>query len=111
MNILPKVLPEKKMPEVPENWKNIAPMKAELEKAGFEDVEGQEVQVEMQTDSLEIFIDFILDKMPHTVMMLKDVSAEDKARVRERMMEEGRKLAPTDPVNLKGVALVAVGRK
>jgi ubiquinone/menaquinone biosynthesis C-methylase UbiE len=66
MNLLPKVRPDKKMPEIPENWKNAGPMKAELEKAGFRDVEAHEVHVEMTVDKMEPFVDFVLEKMPHS---------------------------------------------
>jgi ubiquinone/menaquinone biosynthesis C-methylase UbiE len=66
MNLLPKIRPDKQLPVIPENWKNAEPMKLELEKAGFKDVESQEVLVEMEIDSLEVFVDFILDKMPHS---------------------------------------------
>ena len=66
MSLLPTIRPDKQLPEMPENWKHAEPMKLELEKAGFKAVESQEVQVEMSVDNLELFVDFLLDKMPHS---------------------------------------------
>lgn len=111
MNLLPKVRPDAKMPEIPKNWRDTEPVKQELEKAGFRNVDSQEVHVEMTVDSLEVFIDFILTKMPHMVMLVKDFSADEKARLRKLMLDEGRKLCPQDPATFTGTALVAVGSK
>lgn len=70
MNLLPKIRPDKQMPEIPENWKTAAPMKAELEKAGFKDVEAHEVHVEMTVDKVDPFVDFMLEKMPHMSVLI-----------------------------------------
>lgn len=68
MNLLPKIRPDKQMPEIPEGWKNAGPLKAELEKAGFKDVEAHEVHVEMTVDKVDTFVDFMMDKMPHSTL-------------------------------------------
>lgn len=94
MTLTTKIRPDKVLPEIPENWKNAEPMRRELEQAGFKDADSQEVHVEMTIDSLDVFIDFILDKMPHMVMLLKDFSNDEKARLRKLMFDEGRKMCP-----------------
>ena len=45
------------------------------------------------------------------IMLLKDFSDDEKARLRKLMFDEGRKMCPEDPATLTGTALVAVGRK
>lgn len=111
MNKLPQVRPDKEMPKIPDAWANAAPMKAELEKAGFRDVEAYEVDVEMTVDKLGTFVDFMLDKMPHMVALMKDFTDEEKEQLRNLIFQEGRKLCPEDPGVLTGVSLVAVGKK
>jgi ubiquinone/menaquinone biosynthesis C-methylase UbiE len=111
MNLLPKVRPDKEMPTIPKAWKDAAPMKAELEKAGFRDVEAHEVHVEMTVDKMEAFVDFMLHKMPHMVMLTKDFTSDEEEQLRKLVLQEGRKLCPEDPGILTGVSLVAVGTK
>ena len=66
MNLLPQIRPDKQMPTMPENWSDVALLKAELEKAGFKDVETQEVDVDMRYEKTEEFVDFMMQKMPHS---------------------------------------------
>lgn len=111
MNLLPKIRPDKKMPTIPEEWKNAGPMKAELEKAGFRDVEAQEVHVEMTVDNMETFVTFMSEKMPHMVSLTEDFTSDEMKQFKSLVLDEARKLCPKDPGVLKGVALVAVGKK
>lgn len=111
MNLLPTVRPDKKTPDLPREWMSAEGMKAELEKAGFRDVESCQVHTGMSFEKLESLVDFILEKMPHIVLLLEDFSAEDKSKLKALMMAEGRKMCPDDPGRLTGISLVAVGRK
>ena len=45
------------------------------------------------------------------VMLMKDFSDDERKRLRDVIREKARKLCPEDPATLKGVALVAIGRK
>lgn len=111
MNLLVEVRPDKTMPSVPADWSEADKLKGELVKAGFQDVEAFEVDTQMEFERVEPFVDFMLDKMPHMVALTKDMSEEEVARTRTRVVEECRKMCPTEPGVLSGTALVAVGRK
>jgi hypothetical protein len=45
------------------------------------------------------------------VMLMQDFSDDERKRLRSLLLEEARKLCPEDPATLKGVSLVAIGRK
>ena len=111
MNLLPQVRPDKTMPEMPKAWMNGDLMKAELEKAGFIDVESHQVPTAMRFDTLASLVDFMLTKMPHMVMLTRDFSEEDITKLKDIMVAEGKKMNADEPGTLKGTALVAVGRK
>ena len=111
MNLFPKVRPDKKMFEMPSDWSEAGPLKGALEKAGFRDVESYEVETTMEYERMEPFVEFMLYKMPHMQMMSKDLSEEEMTRLKDMMVEEGRKMCASEPGVLKGTALVAVGRK
>ena len=111
MNILPRIRPEAKMPEMPKEWMETSPMKAQLEKAGFKDVESYEVETTMKFETLDGLNRFMMMKIPHMQMLTKDFSDDEKEKLITLANEEGRKMAPNDPGELHGVALVAVGRK
>ena len=111
MNLLKQVRPDKIVPEIPPGWKEVEPLRAELEKAGFREVESFEVETKMEFERMEPFVDFMLTKMPHMQMLTKDMSEEEMARVKQLMVDEGMKMSPSEPGILTGTALIAVGRK
>lgn len=111
MNLLKQVRPDKTMPEIPAAWQAVGPLKAEMESAGFWEVEVCEVETKMDFERLETFVDFLSNKMPHMQMLTKDMTEEEMGRYRKLMIEEGRKMCSSDPGTLVGTALVAVGRK
>lgn len=111
MNLLKQIRPDKALPEIPAGWREAEPLKAELEKAGFREVESHEVPTKMEFERMEPFVDFMLYKMPHMQMLSKDMSEEEMSKLKTLMMEEGRKMCSSEPGELTGVALVAIGRK
>ena len=111
MNLLLKIRPDVKMPKIPEDWVSADGIKGVLEKAGFRDVESQQVPTTLSHDKWEPFAEFITTKMPHMVMLMKDMSDEEKAKFQELVVEEGKRMCPDEPFTLSGTALVAVGRK
>lgn len=111
MRLLPRVRPDKRLPDLPKEWEDIDLMKRELEKAGFRDVEGYPVETKMTFDKLEPLVDFLITKMPHMVMLTKDFSEGERASLKDLLLEEGRKMCPNEPGSFVGTALVAVGRK
>ena len=111
MNLVPKIRPDKTMPELPKEWMNVEAMKKELEKGGFRDVESTKVQTSMKFETMDSLTDFMLTKMPHMIHLTKDFSEDDSRRLKELCIAEGKKLCSTEPGELQGVALVAVGRK
>ena len=111
MKPLQQIKPDLKPPAGPKEWATAAGLPEELRKAGFQDVQAHEVAVEIAFESHDVFVDVLLTKMPPLVALTKDFSAAQKAELRGLMVEEIRGLCPTEPGTLKGVALVAVGRK
>ena len=111
MNLLPQVKPEAKMPEMPKEWMDVDLIKAELEKAGFKDVESHQVHTTMQFDKMAPLVDFMLMKSPHMVMLTQNYSEDDMAKLKSLMTVEGKKMNANEPGVLTGTALIAVGRK
>ena len=111
MNLLPQIRPDKKVPELPKEWSSDSAVKAELEKAGFRDVESHRVHTVMKFEKMEDLMEFMITKLPHIVMLVKDFSEDERARLKSLWVEEGRKMCPSEPGELTGTALVAVGRK
>ena len=111
MNLVPTIRPDITMPAVPDEWSNVDKIKVELEKAGFREVESVQVTTHMSLDKRAPFIDFICEKMPHMVGLMKDFSKDDVYRLKAEMDKELQKMCPDEPATLEGVALVAVGTK
>ena len=111
MTLLTQVRPDKAMPEIPDGWKEADALKTEMDKAGFREVETFEVRTKMEFERMEAFVDFMLYKMPHMQMLAKDMTEEELGKVKALMMEKGREMCASEPGELTGTALVAVGRK
>ncbi|TKA31776.1 hypothetical protein B0A50_01854 [Salinomyces thailandicus] len=106
-----KVRPDKKLPQIPAEWRSDSAVKAEMQKAGFRDCESHRVRVQMKFETHEGFVDFALTKMPHITHMTSDMSAEELASFRALMVEEMKGMCPDAPGSLEGMSLVGVGRK
>ena len=111
MSLVPKIRPDKQMPEIPKEWMNVDAVKGELEKAGFRDVESQQVHTTMKFEKMEGLADFMINKLPHMIMLTKDFSDDERAKLKALWMEEGKKMCSDEPGELKGITLVAFGRK
>lgn len=111
MKLLKKVRPDMQMPFVPTEWASVPALKAEFEKAGFRDVEAEEVEVEMTFDKYDAVIDVLLLKMPIMVSLTKDFSDDERAMLRQLVLEDIKRASPTEPGSMRGTALVAIGRK
>lgn len=111
MNLVPKIRPDKQMPEIPKEWMSADAVKGELEKAGFKDVESEQVHTTMRFEKMEELADFIINKLPHMKMLTKDFSDDDHAKLKALWIEEGKKMCPSEPGELKGITIVATGRK
>ena len=110
MNLVPKVRPDKVMPEIPKEWSDIDLIRKELEKAGFSDVESHQVAVTMKFNKLQELVDLCM-KLPHMVNLVKDMSGDETSQLKALMFELGKKSEPREPGELHGTALVAVGRR
>ena len=110
MQLVPQVRPDKKNYEMPKEWMDKDSMKAELEKAGFRDVESYQVTTTMKYEKLESLVE-VFSKVPHVQALTVDFSDEEKSKLKTLMMEEGRKRCSTEPGELSGVSLLAVGVK
>lgn len=67
MQLLPRVRPDKTMPQLPKDWANVDLMRGKLEEAGFREVEAHRVETGMAFDSREKLVDMMLNVMPHMV--------------------------------------------
>lgn len=104
------VRPDIKLPSIPKEWGSAEAVKGELEKAGFTDVRSERVDVEMGYETHEKLVG-TLTRMPHTLAMMKGMSEEETSSAKEAILRKCRKFNPNEPGTLKGVAIVAVGRK
>ncbi|WPG97340.1 Hypothetical protein R9X50_00011400 [Acrodontium crateriforme] len=111
MGLVSVVRPDKVVPALREEWRRDGLLAEQVRKAGFRDVEVVRVPTVMALQSYESGAEMFMGKMPHMVMLMKDVTKEEKAKVREVMIEKLKVLCPTVPGHLNGMALVAVGRK
>ncbi|CAK1354830.1 hypothetical protein CB0940_01363 [Cercospora beticola] len=111
MNLVQEIRPEAPVPEIPEGWRSAKGLLAEVEGAGFQQVEAVEVDVEMAFETHEALLEILTAKMPHMVKLLSSWSEGEVKRLRSLMSERLKKVCPEEPGKLSGVALVAVGRK
>lgn len=111
MNLVREIRPEAPVPEIPEGWRSAKGLLAEVEGAGFQQVEAVEVDVEMIFETHEALLEILTAKMPHMVKLLSSWSEGEVKRLRSLMSERLKKVCPEEPGKLSGVALVAVGRK
>ena len=57
-------------------------------------------------------IDLAANRISTVVVMLQqDFTDDERTRLRQLTIDEAKKLSPTDPAVLTGVALVAIGKK
>lgn len=111
MLMLKHIRPEKQMPAIPDAWSHQEGLAGEMKAAGFKDVETHRVPCEMAFESHESLVHFFVHKMPHMIVMAKDMSEGEVKKLEDMMVAESKKMDPNAPGKLKGVALVAVGRK
>ncbi|SMR44824.1 unnamed protein product [Zymoseptoria tritici ST99CH_3D1] len=111
MKIPAKVRPDLQHPSVPTEWASAPALKAELEKAGFRDVQAQEVEVTMEFDTYDALLELCFEVMPHMAAVMKGISEEERTKVLSLAREMVESYSPTEPGKLTGIALVAGGRK
>jgi ubiquinone/menaquinone biosynthesis C-methylase UbiE len=112
MNVLGKVRPDMKLPVLPPEWSDADKMRGELDRAGFKDTVTKKADAYMKYESRDSIVDFICKTMPHMVALMKDMSDEEKSKVKSSMSEELEKICGSEePGIMHGVALVAAGRK
>lgn len=106
-----EVRPDKTLPELPKEWSNAEAMAGELRKAGFKNVHSEQVHTTMKFEKHEPFVDFMMTKMPHIIKLIEDFSDEDRNKLRELWLEKTRQMCSSEPGELSGISLVAVGTK
>ncbi|KAL2167842.1 hypothetical protein VTG60DRAFT_709 [Thermothelomyces hinnuleus] len=110
MQVLPIIKPELKS-AVKAKWTSVSAMKADLEAAGFRDVEVESVPVQVPFESHDLFVDTLLTYQPRMTALLRDFTDQEKATLRKLLIEEMKVYCPTEPGELNGVVLVATGCK
>ncbi|KAK5131873.1 hypothetical protein LTR08_000540 [Meristemomyces frigidus] len=111
MYVLRKVKADVEVPSLPEGWTSTEGVEGELRTAGFRDVESGGVAVEMKFATREALVEMLLTKMPHMLALTKGLSEEEMAGLKRAMLAQAKEYCADEPGKLKGVALVAVGRK
>ena len=111
MGLAKKVDDSVVLPTLPEIWTDHEKLKMEMEEVGFKQVHSERVPVEMSFETYEDLITLLMVKMPVSANLLKNFTDEMKARLRELILQEAKRLTPTAPYVLHGWAIVAVGRK
>lgn len=91
--------------------KQVPNLAAQLEIAGYGDVEVHEVPVDIPFRSYASFVDVMMTRVAQMMTASQDVDEGQKHLLRGLMKEEMRGLCPTEPGVLKAISLVAVGVK
>ncbi|KAL2159578.1 hypothetical protein VTH06DRAFT_2147, partial [Thermothelomyces fergusii] len=92
-------------------WTSAAAMRADLEAAGFRAVEVDAVAVEVPFESHARFVDTLLAYQPRLTALLREFTDGERAALRALLVDEMKAYCPAQPGALKGVVLVATGRK
>lgn len=111
MALASQVRSDEEAPHIPNVWKSAELLKAELQEAGFQDVVTHRVLTALRFQTLEDVIEKFLCRLPYVKAMLQDFSEVKMARLRCLWLQKGRTMAPHDPGQLTGTAIIAVGRK
>jgi hypothetical protein len=111
MKVPGQVRPSIPQPTVPKEWASVPALRGELEKAGFQDVQAQEVEVSLSFDTHDALLEMLFSVMPHMAAVMKEFSEEERAEVLKLAREKVESYCPSEPGVLNGLALVAVGRK
>lgn len=70
MRLVEEIRPEKKLMEIPKPWMSAEGVKGELEKAGFREADGFEVEVEMTLEEYQPFLDLMTSKVSAEIHIL-----------------------------------------
>jgi SAM-dependent methyltransferase len=111
MSFPSKVRPEKPVMNLPPKWSTVEGLRAELEVAGFRDVDVHTIETHMPFDDPEEISRFILTQFPLMTQATADMTSEELEKVLELMVEFIKSKHPSSPGHLDGTAIVAVGRK
>ncbi|KAB8227682.1 class I SAM-dependent methyltransferase [Aspergillus alliaceus] len=111
LRTITKIDPARSPPAIPEDWANAGNLVAQLEIAGFRDVDVYEVPVDIPFRSYASFVDVMMTRVTQMMTASQDLDERQKTLLRELMTEEMKGLCPTEPGVLKAVSLVAVGVK
>ena len=106
-----QVRPEKQMPSLPAQWSDVELLRREFEQAGFQDVQSERVPVGMRFQRYEVLVEWLLTKMPFVVALTRDMSEEEMGRLRVEAVKKCKEFCSSEPGELRGVSLLAVGRK
>ncbi|KAI2905916.1 hypothetical protein CBS63078_1112 [Aspergillus niger] len=111
LRTITRIDPARSPPSIPAEWAHAGKLAAQLEIAGFRDVEVHEVAVDIPFRSYASFVDVMMTRVTQMITASQNLDEEQKASLRVLMMDEMRELCPTEPGTLKAVSLVAVGVK
>ncbi|GFF46536.1 hypothetical protein IFM46972_08065 [Aspergillus udagawae] len=111
LRTITKIDPARSPPSIPEDWAKAGNLAAQLEIAGYCDVEVHEVPVDIPFRSYASFVDVMMTRVTQMMTASQVLDEGQKTLLKGLMMEEMRGLCPTEPGVLKAVSLVAIGVK
>ena len=111
MGLLSEVRPDLKLFALPEKWSHAELLEKELETAGFREVEVERVGVKMHFEKHENLIDFLVDRLPHSIAMKKEMTDDEVKKWKELCVAKCREYCAEAPGSLSGWSLMAIGRK
>ncbi|KAI0169664.1 S-adenosyl-L-methionine-dependent methyltransferase [Hypoxylon sp. FL1284] len=111
LKAISKLNPALSPPSIGEDWGRADGMRAQLDSAGFRDVEIREVPVDIPFSTHASFVDVMLTRVTQMVAASRGLPDDAKEKLRGLMIDEIKQLCPSEPGVLKGMCLVGLGSK
>ncbi|KJR83629.1 methyltransferase family protein [Sporothrix schenckii 1099-18] len=106
-----KVRPDLVMPRLPNTWTSVDGVTAQLEKAGFQEIEVLETEGYWPFDDYDEACRFILTKLPLSSRVVGQMTEEEVLKTHELMVRDLKEWYPSVPAKMVGNATVAFARK
>ena len=105
------VRPDKVVPALAPCWLSEEGQRAEMEAAGFREVEVRTTDLYMPFESHEAVVRFLTTTYPLMKLLAADMTEEELKKVYELMMDWIKEKYPSTPARMVGKAFIALGRK
>ncbi|PGH31780.1 hypothetical protein GX50_05446 [[Emmonsia] crescens] len=92
-------------------WHENADTKAHLERAGFRDVEIQEIPLQYDCTSYQELREKLFDSLPFMGKWFSEMTEDEIEKAKDLLVERTKEMYPSEPFALQGTATMAIGRK